>query len=467
MPRSAAAIFDSIGAAEDRTKPAVVLDRAVVLGGSVAGLLAARVLADHAESVVIIDRDDLGATAEARAGVPQGSQIHALLPGGLIQLDRWYPGFSEQAIARGVYVVSPDVRRSYLDGRRKVRGSDVDILSASRPFLESLIRERTLALPNVKVVTGRVTGLDFGDDAVTSVRYESADGPGAEPADFVADAMGRSSRLGDWLEQGGWERPPMTRMIINVNYATAMFRRAESRPEIATVLATSTAKVSGDIGGAMFTAVEGDRWMAMIGAYGEVRPGRSSEEFLRRLREDFTPEFERVAGSELLGEVKTYRQADSRRRDFTALTRFPARLVSVGDAVSSFNPIYGQGMTSATLHASCLARYLGSRPDLARPAREFFALQKVVVDAAWGMSTSADLARPSVPGPYPRGYRLSSWIGNQILTASVVDPVIARRFDGVTHMRRHPSHLASPGTILRALRVNRRARRRDGVTDAA
>ncbi|RKR92994.1 2-polyprenyl-6-methoxyphenol hydroxylase-like FAD-dependent oxidoreductase [Micromonospora pisi] len=462
MPRSDAKVFASISADGDPTAPSVILGRAVVLGGSVGGLLAARVLADYAERVVIIDRDELTAAGAARVGVPQGSQIHALLPAGRAQLERWFPGFSQQAVARGVYVASADVRRTYLDGRLKVRGSDVAVLSASRPFLESLIRGRTLELPNVEVVRGRVTGLDLSATAVTAVRYESMDGPGVEAADLVVDATGRSSRLGDWLARGGWERLPLTRMTININYATATFRRAESEPALGTVLAICSPGASGDIAGAMFTAIEGDRWMVMMGGYGDSQPGRTAEDLVRRLREDFPPEFRGVVESEMLGEVETYRQADSRRRDFHALERFPARLVSVGDAVSSFNPIYGQGMTSAALHASCLARYLSAEPDLSVAAREFFALQRVVVDAAWGISTSADLSRPSVSGPYPRGYRISSWVGNQIQEASVTDPTVARRFDAVTQMDRHPSYLATPGTVLRAIRANWRARRRAG-----
>ncbi|GAB3809391.1 hypothetical protein [Micromonospora zhanjiangensis] len=99
--------------------------------------------------------------------------------------------------------------------------------------------------------------------------------------------------------------------------------------------------------------------------------------------------------------------------------------------------------------------YLLSGADPRRPAREFFALQPLVVDAAWRLSTSADLARSSVTGPYPRGYRLSRWVGDQIVEASVTDRTIARRFDDVVQMRRHPSILATPGTVLRALRVNR------------
>jgi 2-polyprenyl-6-methoxyphenol hydroxylase-like FAD-dependent oxidoreductase len=456
--QSPARIFARLGAPAPPEQPPIVIGRAIVLGGSVAGLLAARVLAEHAESVVILDRDEPESDAGSRARVPQSAQVHALLPAGRVQLDRWFPGFSDQAVAEGACLAPAAIRRTYIDGRRKVPGSEVELLTASRPFLEGLIRRRTLELPNVKTVSGRATGLVFRDAAVVGVHAETSGGHAIEAADFVVDAMGRASRLSDWLAQAGWERPPMRRMTININYATALFRRAEKKPALNAVLSLCSPAISPEVAGAVFSAIEQDRWMVMLGGYGDSRPGHTAEDFVRRCREAFPPEFGRVVDNEMLGDVNTYRQADSRRRDFYLVKRFPAGLVSVGDAVASFNPIYGQGMSSAALHASCLSMYLRANPDLSAPAREFFALQRIVVDAAWATSTSADLALPHVNGPYPRGYRLSNWMSGQIIAASVTDSTIARQFDEVTFMLRHPSSLARPGTLLHALRANWRDR---------
>jgi 2-polyprenyl-6-methoxyphenol hydroxylase-like FAD-dependent oxidoreductase len=455
VPRSAASAFADIAAFRGPARRPAVIGRAVVLGGSVAGLLAARILADHAESVVIVER---GAADGRHSAVPQGDQVHALLPGGRAHLERWFPGFTDRAVAGGASLVSAAARRSYLDGRRKVSGTRVDYLSATRPFLEAEVRRGTVELPQVSVVTGRVTGLDFDDTAVTAVRYETADGPAGIDADFVVDATGRSSKLGDWLERDGWDRPPMTRMTVNINYATAAFRRPEDAPEPMLTLALWGPRTGGDFGGAIFTPVEDNRYLVMLGGYGDCRPGHTTEDLIRRCRQDLPPEFTPVVGNDVVGEVKTYRHPDSRRRDFAGLTRFPARLVAVGDAVASFNPIYGQGMSSAAMHASALSLYLRSAPDLATAATGFFARQKVVVDAAWGFSTSADLARPSVPNEGHRVGRISSWLSGQIIAATVTDATVGRRFDDVTGMLAHPSSLGAPGTILRAIRANRRDR---------
>lgn len=458
MSLSPSRVFAELNAVRPPDQPSPLMGTAVVVGGSVAGLLAARVLSDYAYSVVIIDRDDPQLPG-ARAGVPQGTQLHALLPGGLLHLERLFPEFREQALARGAVEAPPASRRNYLDGRLKVVvPDDADSLAGSRPLLEGLIRQQVLRLPNVKTVTARATGLVFDGAAVTGVRCDVGGVPGVESADLVVDAMGRSSKLSDWLERAGWERPVTRRMAVHLNYATALFRRPAVTPASTVVLALNTPRMAADVAGAAFFAIEDGRWMAMMAGYGDNRPGRTGEDFVRRLRKQFPPEFGDVAGQEMLGDVQTYHHADSRRRDFHALRRFPAGLVSVGDAVASFNPVYGQGMTAGALHAACLSTYLRSGPDLTVPAHQYLALQKVVVDAAWSISTSADLALPHVDGPYPRGHRITSWASRQIIAATVTDVTTARRFNEVVSMQEHPRSLTRPGVLLGAVRATRRAR---------
>lgn len=463
---SAARRFAAISTSEPVRGQQVLIRQAVVLGGSVAGLMAARVLSDHAERVLIVERDDLAAldlpdervVAEVtpRPGVPQGSQVHALLPSGLNQLRRWFPGFVEDALAAGAVNPPPGTNRFYLDGRLRQdppTGPAAEALISSRPFLEALIRHRVLQLPNVDTVQGTAEGLIVEDDAVTGVRCDGAD----VTADFVVDATGRSSRLGDWLGGHGFPRPQMQRMGIKLNYATALFRRPAD-PEVWTCISVANpgpGKVA-RIGG--FTPIEGDRWTMLVSGYADDKPGRDAGEFRRRCVEDFPPDFGAVATTaEQVGEVITYRQADSRRREFHRLRRFPARLVATGDAVASFNPVYGQGMTSAMLHASALSAYLRGRPDLSRPARSYFRDVKVIVDAAWQVSTMADLALPHVDGPYPKGYQAIRRVSGLIFKASMTDQQVNRRLGQVTAMLAHPSALASPRFLVRALAIGARA----------
>ncbi|GLY80636.1 FAD-dependent oxidoreductase [Actinoallomurus iriomotensis] len=449
--------FRELGAARPPADTRVLLRRAVVLGGSIAGLLAARVLSDHAAEVIILERDDQD-PGRTRPGVPQSTQVHVLLDGGRVQLDRWFPGFSHSMLADGAVLSKSDAIRMYVDGNLKVP-ADGDILSAGRPFLESRVRARALALRNVRLVPARARGLTFSGDRVTGVRY-TADGDPADrvtdlPADLVVDAMGRSSRLGDWLEQAGWSRPPMQRVGIDLGYATAQFRRDDARPGASTVQAVVLPGSGQRPGVSVLTAVEDGRWSMLLSGFADDHPTRDPEDFrarCRRLPEIFSSVAERCP---MIGPVATYRQADSRRRDFHASRRLPAGLVAVGDAVASFNPVYGQGMSSAALHASCLSAYLRSGPTISAPARGYFDLVRIVVDAAWQTSTTNDLGLPHVDGPYPRGFRVAHRISDLILRASVTDADINHRFLQVTHMRAHPNTLIRPGLLLRAVRATR------------
>ncbi|WP_051772375.1 FAD-dependent oxidoreductase [Saccharothrix sp. NRRL B-16314] len=462
MRLSAAQLFHEIGTSRPPSGMRVVMRRAVVLGGSIAGLLAARVLSDHADEVIVVERDASDADGGPRAGVPQGSQVHALLPAGAVQLERWFPGFADDAIAGGAVVPRKDGSsdRFFMDGQVRIAPpveQDWPVLITTRPYLEAEVRRRTLAVDNIRFVTGRADGLLFDGERVVGVKYvpEGATEAVTATGDFVVDAMGRSSRLGDWVEAAGWERPPMRRMPIKLNYATAMFAYDEAISDLWSVIAQSSPGNGrrARIGGVL--RVEGDRWIMLIAGYDDDRPSRDAADFVARCRNDFPAVFGDIAGQgRMLGDVVTYHQADSRRRDFHQVSRLPAGLAAAGDAIASFNPVYGQGMTSAALHASCLSTYLRSGPDLGEPAKAYFDRVAVVVDAAWQVSTFADLGLPHVHGPYPRGYRLIRWVSGQVFKASMTDGVTNERLTGVTTMLAHPNQLARPGTILRALRLN-------------
>ncbi len=444
---------------------------AVVLGGSVAGLLAARVLSDHAESVVIVEPDRLSPAAhdapgEARPGVPQGVQLHVLLEMGRLQLDRWFPGMSAELLADGAVLCEGMATHQYTDGRRRVLLPGHDLISSTRPFLETRLLRRVLARENVSVLRGRADGLRFGTDArhpgVRGVHLRPHGGDGGPAgreclaADLVVDATGRASRVGVWLRQAGWPAPALERMPIDLGYATARFARGAELPGVRAVTVVAGPRPAGQPqpDTAAMAEVEDDRWMVVLAGYADRRPGTDPVEFRARCAATgIAPLREVTERQEMLGPVLVHRAPDSRRRDFLGLRRFPAGLVVVGDAVASFNPVYAQGMTSAALHASCLSAYLRSGAPVDRPARGYFERLRVVVDAAWNLSALPDLAQPHVDGPYPGGYRAARWYGALLERATTTDAEVNRRFLDVINMREHPRALARPSTAWRVARA--------------
>lgn len=448
-------VFDRLVRTRVPTHTPRLFDTACVLGGSVAGLLAARVLADHATTVLIVERDD--GDARRRTGVPQDRQGHVLLPGGHMQIEKWLPGFSDGLQDQGAVVVGSERQAVYLDGRPRLPNRDLPILSATRSFLEAAIRSRVLALPNVSALPGRVTGLEFDDDSVRAVRYATDDGQRVVAAEFVVDAMGRSSKASAWVERAGYQRPRLQRLRTDINYATALFERCDDAAEHPlTTLALFPSLGAADrvaLGAAL--AAESDQWMVMLTAYEPDRPPASLEGF-RATCAKLPPVFAHAAQGALTRGIQTYRQADSRRRTFTALQHYPARLVSVGDAVASFNPIHGQGMSCAALHANCLSEYLTTDPRLSQAATRFFHLQAVVTDAAWALSTGPDAARLDAVhhNEVTSDVAQQRWAMNQVLQATLHDQSVADTYTAVSFMTAHPSLLVEPALLDRAIKAN-------------
>jgi 2-polyprenyl-6-methoxyphenol hydroxylase-like FAD-dependent oxidoreductase len=210
---------------------------------------------------------------------------------------------------------------------------------------------------------------------------------------------------------------------------------------------------------AAVNAIEDRRWIVMLMGYDDDKPGRTIDEFRAACLKLPLLFGEAAEGDALTEDILTYHQGDSRRRNFAGLENLPAGLVSVGDAVASFNPIYGQGMSSAALHAACLSQYLMSDPDHDRQADGFFALENVVVDAAWSLSAGSDLARlDALSGAsVPEDIAGQRWALDQLLRAVLVDETVSAAVNDVAFMVAHPGTLADPVLLERAVTANQRA----------
>ncbi|MFD3569944.1 NAD(P)/FAD-dependent oxidoreductase [Streptomyces sp. NPDC058667] len=433
--------------------------RAIVMGGSYAGLFAARVLSDYAEDVVVVEPDVMGADGFGRR-TPQRHQLHALLSMGHTQLERWFPGITEDLVAGGARLGEGDDVRFYLDGRLKAPVAGARMLGATRPFLESHLRRRVADLENVRFSQAQVTDLVLRDGravGVTTAAAESGGGAGETfDADLVVDAMGRNSPLEAWLVRHGWDKAPVDSMRVDLGYATATFHRGDELGS--TVIAHSSPGPASDYQPTLtepgaLAAVEGDRWSVVLAGYADHRPGPDRKEFLRRMRRCVAPIRTVADTSEMIGDVRTYRFVESRRRVHSRLRRFPGGLVVVGDALASVNPVYGQGLTLSALTANALGAHLRSAPSPQAPAWDYFRLAEAVVDGAWQLSTAADLAQPHVTGPYPRGYRVQRWVADKLTEASVLDPVVNERYMGVVNMQLPPKALTDVRFLARAARV--------------
>lgn len=435
---------------------------AVVLGASMAGLAAARVLADVYERVTVLERDALPGAAAHRKGVPQSHHAHGLLAAGRVALEELFPGLTDELVANGA--LSGDLQaqsRWSNQGLRLCPGpSGLQGIALSRPLLEGSIRERVRALPNVWVVDRCVAaGLVGSPDGrrVCGVRVlRRADSSAEEvlEADLVVDATGRGSRSPLWLEALGYPRPAEDEVRVGVAYASRVYRRRRDHADGDRAVVVA-ATVERPRGGAML-AMEGDRWMVTLNGYLGQRPPTDPDGFVAFAAGLPAPDiFEVISDAEPLGEVLPARYPASVRRRYERLDRFPEGYLVVGDAVCSFNPIYGQGMSVAALEALTLRECLRAGPA-AGLARRFFAKAARIVDIPWGIAVGADLRFPGIHGARTAKVRLVNAYLARFHVAAATDPVLGGAFLRVVNLMDRPESLLGPTIALRVLRGNLR-----------
>lgn len=416
------------------------MTHAVVLGAGIAGLLAARVLADTYDEVTIVERDDSAGTAPRR-GAPQGGHLHGLLDGGRRLLEELHPGIVDELAAKGAPSVEPlRDTRWYIHGRRLAgHATGMRSVLVTRPFLEAALRARTLAFPGVSLTYATATGLlERGPDGVGGVLLLD----GSVPADLVVDASGRASRLPSWLSRLGHRTPPEQRVDVDLGYATRLYRRVPG-----TAFSGVTVSTVPRFRGGGCVAVEGDRWLVTLAGMLGDHPPTDPDAFTAWAATLPAPDIAAViADAEPLTDPVPYRFRGSRWRRYDQI-RLPAGLLVVGDAVCSLNPLYAQGMTLAAQQVRILREHLTGSME----PRAFHRATAKVCASAWGVATRSDLAMPEVDGRRPVRTRLLDDYVRRVQLAAHHDPLVARAFMRVANLTDSPSALLAPRLMVRAL----------------
>jgi 2-polyprenyl-6-methoxyphenol hydroxylase-like FAD-dependent oxidoreductase len=432
---------------------------AVVIGASMGGLLAARVLAGSYDRVTVLDRDHLPPVGAQRTGVPQGRHAHGLLARGRSALEELFPGLTEELVARGALTGDIQAQGRWANEGHILRQAPSGLtgLLVSRPLLEGHLRERLSADGGVEVrERTSVAGLVATGDGrrVSGVRLKAADGAEEElAADLVVDATGRSSRLPAWLEALGFPAPETEAVHVGIGYATCTYRR---RPgDLGGDVAIVTAPAPPAARGGVVLALEDDRWVVTLAGYEDDLPPTDPEGWMAFARSLPTQDVaEVVVGGEALDEPVPFRYPASVRRRYERLDRFPDGLIAFGASICSFNPIYGQGMTVAALEALALRDALRGGP--AGLARRFFRQAARLVDVPWEIAVGTDLRFPHVEGRRTPKVRFVNRYLSRVHVASAIDPAVGTAFLRVVNLIDRPEKLLTPAVALRVLRANLR-----------
>ena len=425
---------------------------AVVIGASLAGLSVAAALADHFQRVTVVERDSLPQEPANRKGVPQDRHLHLLLPGGATALDELLPGILDEMEAAGALRGDADLIRISLNGHRLARAAiGQRAVFATRPFVEAHVRRRVVGLSSVAVRDEQTVSALVVEEPgrVNGVRLSEDEGEYL-PADLVVDCSGRGSRTPAWLEELGYGAPPVERLDVDVQYVTRTVElSSDALDGDLHVLVGPTA--DSPRGGAM-THVGRDRWLVtlftMAGA--DVLP-ESAEEFRAFAARLPIPDIhDAVSAASSVGAGERYRFRANQRRRYDRSASLPHGLLVAGDAVCSFNPIYGQGMSVAALEAVTLRRSLGGGAP-PTPAQWFRAIDPII-DDAWELAVAADLSVDRIEGERSLRVRFANAYTRWLHAAAATDPALTGRFVRVAGLIDPPTALLRPAAVARVVR---------------
>lgn len=436
--------------------------RAVILGGSIAGLFAARAAADAYDEVVIVDRDVIRDVDGIRRGCPQGKHINGLLAAGQQAMERLYPGITEEIFADGVPTgdLAGNVRW-YFKGRRIVQQvAGLTCVAATRPKLEYHVRRRTLDTPNVSVqeqvdILGLVTA--DGHGRVTGVLLQRAgEDPFALPADLVIDATGRGSRTPAWLREWGYGEVPETSKRIGLTYVTQHYRMRKDHhgPDL-----SINPVANPDVPrGAIFTKTDGDRIeLTTYGLLGDAPPTDQEGLYAWLATLGTRDIYHAVQDADPLDEPVAFRFPHTMRRHYEKMDRLPHGLLVTGDAMTCFNPVYAQGMSVAAMGALVIGDHLhtGADPD---PVLYFRDLARRVIDQPWEMTNTVDLGFDGVEGERTPAVRAQQLFLSLVQDAATVDGAVTAAYMRTAGLVDPPTALSTPRMLARILLGAARAR---------
>ncbi|MEZ4862745.1 MAG: FAD-dependent monooxygenase [Caldilineaceae bacterium] len=450
---------------------------AIVIGGSIAGMLAARVLTNHFARVTVIERDRLPETPGFRKGAPQARHAHALLARGQAVMEALFPGFiNDVRSAGGVAMNMGRDLAFYLKGAWcQSFTSAIVTTGASRAVLEyTLYRRLTAGYPQVQFVQEHdVLGLEADKERsrVTGVRLRGRNnGEDQErvlPAELVVDASGRSSRTPEWLTELGYPAPEEVMVNAFPGYATRIYRRpanfaADWKALYMMPMAPNTSR--GGIILPMEADEEGERWQVTLIGLAKDYPPTDEAGFLEFAQSlPSSRLYDAIKDAEPLTAPYGYRRAENRLRYYEKLPRYLEGYLVFGDAVYAFNPVYGQGMTVAALGSlvldECLQLQGRDHPqdNLAGLAQRFQKKLAKVIVGPWQLATGQDMGWAVTEGgktPDPVT-RLVNRYFDQVLGALPHNPMVAEAFFHVQNMLKEPTSLFHPRMLWEVWRTQR------------
>ncbi|MFF8634818.1 NAD(P)/FAD-dependent oxidoreductase [Streptomyces pilosus] len=438
--------------------------RAVVIGAGLAGMLAAAVLsAAGADEVVVLDRDELPEGPDHRKGLPQGRHAHLLMPGGMEAMEELLPGahLRKRLLAAGAHEISLSSGMLALTPEgwlRRWRREGPVMLTCSRALVDWVLRETVREQTSVEIRRGAVVGLTGSAGRVRGVRIAAPGGDTDLDADLVVDASGRGTRVVSWLDGLGLTGVREQAVDSGLVNASRVYRVPDGAERFPLTIVQPNPYLRRPGRSAMVMPIEGGRWLVSCGGSRGGEPPADPEGFLRYALALPDPIVGRlISGAEPLTDVHLSRSTSNVRRYLEELPHWPEGFVVLGDALATFNPAYGHGMSVAAFGARVLGRELGREPGrgggLGSPglARRVVRGAARAADAAWSMAVSQDVLYPEVRGGRPSaGGRVLTGYTRRMMRAATGSYPAASAIWDVTSLLAPPTRMFRPGAVLAA-----------------
>jgi 2-polyprenyl-6-methoxyphenol hydroxylase-like FAD-dependent oxidoreductase len=416
-------------------------------------------LSKYYHRVLIIEKDAVGNDAIPRKGQSHTRHLHGLLPAGLKVMTFYFPSLLEELEHNGANIVDFAGGMHWFThgGYRKSFQIGMQAVSSSRPLLEKVIRNSVFKEPRIELKDRTlVKKLVFNPtcQCVKGIEIQQMGEADSSilPCDLVIDCSGRGSKSFLWLEELGYKQPSVSEVKVNVGYATRLYEQKPNDPmNNKWIFSTPEAPYEYKSAGAF--PVENGCWLVTLAGWHGNHPSTQEESFNNFAKNlPFGDVYRIVSTCKPISDISQYKYSSSLRRHYENLSRFPGSFLVLGDALCSFNPVYGQGMTSAALQIKMLDELLKSGSSKEELASKFFRRAAKIIDIPWKMAVGEDFRFPETIGPKPPGTNIVNKYVTKVHRATLTDEIVCEAFLNVMSLLRSPSSLFHPRIFWRVIR---------------
>lgn len=437
------------------------LNRAIIIGGSIAGLLSARVIADFFEEVVIIERDDIGKGTPVRKGVPQSTQPHVLLTKGYRIVKTLFPSIDQDLLKEGAIPIDwgQDFRYFIFGGWNAVHNEATDLqsFSCTRPLLERVIRQRVKRIPNIRILSPyKVKALVGNSALISGVTYARSGERGEEHtlhADLIVDASGRSSNTTKWLSELCIPLPVVEVVDAALGYATQRYRMPPIWDKSWKIMVLNHEPPHNRRLG-YIAQIEGNEFIATLGGYCKDYPPIEQKKFVEYAKQLVHPAFyDVITQAEPVSEIIAHRATANVLSRYDKLKYMPEGFVALGDSTCALCPPYGQGVTVSALSALVLGDWVEASKQ-----NDSLAFQKSLykkIKPSWNLATTFDLGFDDSSGKnFSKPTRtlldrLSMRYLQTLIKKAQQDSNLSIRLARVTHMVDSPINFFHPKILMK------------------